>query len=71
MPVTDASNSYFVSESKARILGPRDLYVKAGSAVTLTCVISQGPHDLGTVFWYRGSELIETPTVHPNDHKVR
>ncbi|XP_044735739.1 zwei Ig domain protein zig-8-like isoform X2 [Chrysoperla carnea] len=59
-----------VVESKARILGPRDLYVKTGSAVTLTCVISQGPHDLGTVFWYRGSEMIENTVVHPNDYKV-
>ncbi|EAA12592.4 AGAP007759-PA, partial [Anopheles gambiae str. PEST] len=43
-----------VVEAKAIILGPTDLYVKMGSVVTLTCIISQGPHDLGTIYWYRG-----------------
>ncbi|ETN57867.1 hypothetical protein AND_010559 [Anopheles darlingi] len=42
------------AEAKAVILGPTDLYVKMGSIVTLTCIISQGPHDLGTIYWYRG-----------------
>ncbi|XP_077287173.1 defective proboscis extension response 1 [Arctopsyche grandis] len=56
-----------VVEAKARILGPSDIYVKAGSAVTLTCTISQGPHDLGTIFWYKGTELVEPPIPHPND----
>lgn len=51
------------SEAKARIVGPADLYVKTGSSVTLTCVISQGPHDLGTVFWYRGAAIIQQPLV--------
>lgn len=60
----------FVLEAKARILGPGDLHVKAGSSVTLTCVISQGPHDLGTVFWYKGSDIVETFTSHPNDADV-
>lgn len=45
---------YIFSEAKAVILGPTDLYVKMGSIVTLTCVISQGPHDLGTINWHRG-----------------
>ncbi|GLH07253.1 Protein of unknown function [Gryllus bimaculatus] len=30
-----------VTKAKARVLGPADLYVKAGSLVQLTCVISQ------------------------------
>lgn len=42
------------AEAKATILGQSDLYVKMGSIVVLTCVISQGPHDLGTIMWYRG-----------------
>ena len=46
--------SMFVAEAKATILGQSDLYVKMGSIVVLTCVISQGPHDLGTIMWYRG-----------------
>lgn len=42
------------SELKAIILGPADLYVKSGSEITLVCKLQQGPHDLGTVFWYKG-----------------
>ncbi|KAJ9586108.1 hypothetical protein L9F63_020245, partial [Diploptera punctata] len=49
--------------AKARIMGPADLYVKTGSSVSLTCVISQGPHDLGTVFWYRNAAIIQQPVV--------
>lgn len=45
------------SEAKAVILGLSDLYIKMGSKVILTCVISQGPHDLGTILWYRGNNL--------------
>lgn len=50
---------YFIifSEAKAVILGPTDLYVKMGSIVTLNCVISQGPHDLGTIYWHRGKNI--------------
>lgn len=54
----------YVSESKAKILGPSDLYVKTGSSVTLTCIISQGPHDLGTVFWYRDKHPIQPDLYH-------
>lgn len=42
------------TEAKAKILGPADLYVKTGSLLSLTCILSQGPHDLGTMFWYKG-----------------
>jgi hypothetical protein len=45
-------------EAKAIILGQSDLYVKMGSKINLTCVISQGPHDLGTISWHRGECLI-------------
>lgn len=48
---------YIFSEAKAVILGPTDLYVKMGSIVTLACVISQGPHDLGTIYWHRGKYI--------------
>ncbi|XP_063223201.1 zwei Ig domain protein zig-8 [Bacillus rossius redtenbacheri] len=50
-----------VIEAKARVLGPADLYVKTGSQVSLRCEISQGPHDLGTVFWYRGASILQPP----------
>ncbi|XP_075216922.1 zwei Ig domain protein zig-8-like isoform X2 [Lycorma delicatula] len=49
-----------VVELKAEILGPSEVYVRRGSSLTLTCVISQGPHDLGTVFWYQGSDLLHS-----------
>lgn len=51
--------NYRVSEAKARIKGPTDLYVKTGSSVSVTCIISQGPHDLGTVFWYKDKTIIQ------------
>lgn len=37
--------------------GPSDIYVKVGSQVILTCIVSQGPHELGTIFWYRGKDF--------------
>lgn len=58
---------HLFSEAKARVLGPGDLHVKAGSSVTLVCVINQGPHDLGTVFWYLGANMLQTTPTHPND----
>ncbi|VVC99377.1 unnamed protein product [Leptidea sinapis] len=56
-----------VVEAKAKVLGPADLYVKTGSSLALTCVLSQGPHDLGTIFWYKGSKLIEYKEVEENE----
>ncbi|KAL0810871.1 hypothetical protein ABMA28_010175 [Loxostege sticticalis] len=56
-----------VVEAKAHILGPVDLYVKTGSSLSLTCILSQGPHDLGTIFWYKGSKLIEYKEVEENE----
>ncbi|XP_019866682.1 zwei Ig domain protein zig-8 isoform X2 [Aethina tumida] len=53
--------------AKARILGPSDLHVKAGSSVSLTCVINQGPHDLGTVFWYKGDDMLQPTLPHINN----
>ncbi|XP_071053790.1 zwei Ig domain protein zig-8-like isoform X2 [Onthophagus taurus] len=52
--------------AKARILGPSDIHVKSGSSITLTCIIKQGPHDLGTVFWYRGADILDV-SPHPNE----
>lgn len=48
------------AEAKAEIHGPRDLYVKMGSLVTLACKVSQGPHELGTIHWYRGECGVRT-----------
>lgn len=33
------------------------MYVKSGSDINLTCKISQGPHDLGNIFWYKGKSI--------------
>ncbi|XP_058446688.1 zwei Ig domain protein zig-8-like [Malaya genurostris] len=59
-----------VVEAKALILGPTDIYVKIGSAVTLTCIITQGPHDLGTIYWYRGTSTIKPTETHPNETSI-
>lgn len=37
-------------------MGPPDLYVKSGSEITLICKLQQGPHDLGTIYWYKGKQ---------------
>ncbi|XP_035906745.1 zwei Ig domain protein zig-8-like [Anopheles stephensi] len=55
-----------VIELHARIQGPSDIFVKSGSEITMVCVIQQGPHELGTVFWYKGSTLVE-PLDQEND----
>ncbi|XP_043515024.1 uncharacterized protein LOC122531284 [Frieseomelitta varia] len=54
-------------EARARISGPPDIYVKTGSLLTLTCLMSQGPHDLGTVAWFRGSKPVVTSPHSEND----
>ncbi|XP_031629957.1 zwei Ig domain protein zig-8 [Contarinia nasturtii] len=51
-----------VIELKAVIFGTADLYVKTGSDINLTCKISKGPHELGTIFWYKGNEIIDLIT---------
>ncbi|XP_055299069.1 zwei Ig domain protein zig-8-like [Sitodiplosis mosellana] len=57
-----------VVEAKAVIPGPSDIYVKQGSEVVLTCVVSQGPHELGQIFWLRGKQMIDPKTrYHLND----
>lgn len=54
---------HLFTELKAVVLGTADLYVKTGSDINLTCKISKGPHELGTVFWYKGifNKLIFSP----------
>lgn len=41
------------------MVGPMDIYVKMGSEVLLTCIVSQGPHELGSIFWYRGKQVVQ------------
>ncbi|KAI4497883.1 hypothetical protein M0802_006999 [Mischocyttarus mexicanus] len=54
-------------EARARINGTSDIYVKTGSLLTLTCLMSQGPHHLGTVAWYRGNQAVVTSPRLEND----
>ncbi|KAI4487571.1 hypothetical protein M0804_005720 [Polistes exclamans] len=54
-------------EARARINGTSDIYVKTGSLLTLTCLMSQGPHHLGTVAWYRGNQEVVTSPRSEND----
>lgn len=43
------------------------MHVKTGSLLTLTCLMSQGPHDLGTVAWFHGSQPVVTSPHSEND----
>ncbi|XP_053593130.1 zwei Ig domain protein zig-8 isoform X2 [Microplitis demolitor] len=56
-----------VVEPRAKIMGPSDIYVKTGSVLTLTCLMSQGPHDLGTVAWFRDNQPVMTSARSDND----
>ncbi|XP_031837394.1 defective proboscis extension response 1 isoform X2 [Nomia melanderi] len=56
-----------VVEARAIISGLPDVYVKTGSPFTLSCTMSQGPHDLGTVSWYRDSQPVVTSPHSEND----
>ncbi|XP_033247459.1 zwei Ig domain protein zig-8 isoform X1 [Drosophila miranda] len=58
-PKMSLSYTFNVVELKAEIFGPRDLMVKTGSDINLTCKIMQGPHELGNIFWYKGSEMLD------------
>ncbi|XP_076305281.1 protein amalgam-like isoform X3 [Tachypleus tridentatus] len=43
---------------KAEILGPHPMYVKIGSSINLTCVISESPEPPMFVFWYHNKRMI-------------
>ncbi|XP_037826551.1 uncharacterized protein LOC119614504 [Lucilia sericata] len=59
-------------DAKASISGPADLYVKIGSAITLTCHIKQpsSAHDIGPIHWYRGPYILTPFVVHPNEAAI-
>ncbi|TMW54777.1 hypothetical protein DOY81_000010 [Sarcophaga bullata] len=59
-------------DAKATISGPADLYVKIGSAITLTCHIKQpsSAHDIGPIHWYRGPYILTPFVVHPNEAAI-
>ncbi|XP_076354755.1 zwei Ig domain protein zig-8-like [Tachypleus tridentatus] len=43
---------------KAEILGPHPMYVKIGSSINLTCVISESPEPPMFVFWYHNKRMV-------------
>ncbi|XP_076334493.1 zwei Ig domain protein zig-8-like [Tachypleus tridentatus] len=59
---SDPKISFFVKlnvlEPKAEILGTRPLYVKTGTSINLTCVISDSPEPPVFVFWYHNDRMI-------------
>jgi len=42
-------NFLVIPESRARIIGGSDVYVKSGSSLRLTCEVEHGPHDIAQV----------------------
>ncbi|CAL1300946.1 unnamed protein product [Larinioides sclopetarius] len=59
---SDPKISFFVNltivEAKASIEGAPDIYVKSGSSINLTCVITQSPVHPAFVFWYHDERMI-------------
>lgn len=59
---SDPKISLFVNVSvvvaKAEILGHHPLFVKTGSSINLTCVITQSPEPPAFVFWYHDDRMI-------------
>ncbi|XP_054719799.1 fibroblast growth factor receptor-like 1 isoform X2 [Uloborus diversus] len=59
---SDPKISLFVNLSvvvaKADILGPHPLFVKTGSSINLTCIITQSPEPPVFVFWYHDDRMI-------------
>lgn len=64
------STSKCIAEAKAVVVGPTDIYVKMGSEVMLTCIVSQGPHELGTIYWYRGKHFGREVNFFPFSNQI-
>ncbi|EFX74240.1 hypothetical protein DAPPUDRAFT_57343, partial [Daphnia pulex] len=58
-----------VVESKAKMIGPADVYVKQGSTLGLTCLVSQAVEH-ATIFWYHDLNVIDEsqPIVRIDQH---
>lgn len=52
------SNLSSLSVAKAEISGPHPLFVKTGSSINLTCIITQSPEPPVFVFWYHDDRMI-------------
>ncbi|XP_049317336.1 hemicentin-1 [Bactrocera dorsalis] len=59
-------------DAKAMIVGPSDLYVKVGSAITLTCHVKQpsSASDIGPIYWYRANYMLTPFVAHPNEAAI-
>ncbi|XP_077290165.1 lachesin-like isoform X2 [Arctopsyche grandis] len=59
---TEPKMSHFIQLNvvvpKIEIVGEAELYVKAGSTVSLRCVISRSLEEPAYIFWYRDSERV-------------
>lgn len=51
-----------VLESRAKILGSHDLYMKEGSEVELSCKVVDSPGPPAYIYWYKGEEVINYST---------
>ena len=50
--------SIYFSVPSVKILGDKEMYVKAGTAVTLRCLISNCLEEPAYVFWYHGDRRL-------------
>lgn len=44
--------------SQAEILGNKELHLKSGSDINLTCIVRQTPEPPTYIYWYHGSRVI-------------
>jgi len=51
-----------ILESRANILGSKDLYMKEGSEVELSCKVVDSPRPPAYIYWYKGEEVINYST---------
>ena len=52
-----------ISESKAKIVGPAEVYVKKGSTLSLTCLVSQAVEN-AVIFWYHDANVLDNSGPH-------
>lgn len=52
------------SESKAKMVGPSEVYVKQGSTLSLTCIVSQAVEN-AAIFWYHDMNVIDDGPLRP------
>ncbi|XP_018025415.1 uncharacterized protein LOC108680992 [Hyalella azteca] len=58
-PKTAQTITLTVVDMVAKILGPNELFVKAGTPVTLVCQVEHSADLPGFIFWYKGTSLVD------------